>query len=324
MDCKQCGREIREGASFCPYCGSPVQAAPKTVFCIFCGAELPDEAAFCPNCGKQVPPEISMRTGSGALPGNRAGSERQVPPGGPVPSGSRADPPTRNRSGTGKALIIAAVIIIAAAVILFMAKPWQKREAPQEVYSSAEEEHPEDSAAEDPSYEGEDGNAGQRIDPDEYFEQNAEIISSWDAEGSETVKNETDACVDLENRGFTQCLPETEYSITGECSEAKEISPDSSEKHPVYTTYYANSTGEVWTVFMIDSSVVAYPVSYNLQSETDVQLVLSESEEIISYDSGENAFYKTIPDPSALNVKVVDHIDAAALDRLTIEEISAL
>ncbi len=67
--CPECGNNLKEGALFCPKCGSkyvePIVEEPideineseeaveeeKGIFCSKCGKELTPDADFCPNCG---------------------------------------------------------------------------------------------------------------------------------------------------------------------------------------------------------------------------------------------------------------------------------
>ena len=159
-------------------------------------------------------------------------------------------------------------------------------------------------------------------DLDEYFKMNSTVLSRWDARNSETLKNETDVDYFLEQRGFTQNPITYDYSNEGTYISSQTISIGSKDKHPIYQTYYVNSHDELWVIYIIDDSIVAYPTSFNLQSDQEVQRIISEHEEIISYDSENNEFYKTIPDPSVLSVIVVDQIDSSCLDQLTMEELN--
>ena len=77
----------------------------------------------------------------------------------------------------------------------------------------------------------------------------------------------------------------------------------------------------MWIISLIDGDIVANPVSYNMQSALETQLIVSESEIITSYDSSTNKYYKTVPNESTLIVRIVDKIDADTLDTLTIEEL---
>lgn len=74
----------------------------------------------------------------------------------------------------------------------------------------------------------------------------------------------------------------------------------------------------------INGHIIAYPVSYNMELETGVETVISESEIIMGFDSETNTFYETIPAESELIVKVIKKIDAETLDSLTKEDIAAL
>lgn len=50
MSCPNCGNNLPEGSSFCPFCGAEVQQGNADI-CRFCGAAIPRDAAFCTNCG---------------------------------------------------------------------------------------------------------------------------------------------------------------------------------------------------------------------------------------------------------------------------------
>ena len=50
ITCPECGKEISDQASVCPYCGAPV--AKK--FCQHCGEQIDKDCVICPKCGKQV------------------------------------------------------------------------------------------------------------------------------------------------------------------------------------------------------------------------------------------------------------------------------
>ena len=50
MSCPNCGNNLPEGSSFCPFCGAEVQQGNADI-CRACGAAIPRDAAFCTNCG---------------------------------------------------------------------------------------------------------------------------------------------------------------------------------------------------------------------------------------------------------------------------------
>lgn len=161
-------------------------------------------------------------------------------------------------------------------------------------------------------------------DADAYFEDNSEVINEIDANDSDVVLSEAEISDDLTDRGFGEYPITTEYSMDGEYYEETDISDSSSSKHPIYQTYYITENGDIWTIFVINDAVMANPVSYNDQSDLGVQLIISESDTVTSYDSTTNKFYETIPDESVLIVKTVERIDADTLEDLTIEEIDDL
>lgn len=161
-------------------------------------------------------------------------------------------------------------------------------------------------------------------DADEYFKNNSQIISETEADKSSSVISEEDASTFFSDRGFTAYPITSEYSIDGEIGESKEITDYSSTVHPIYQTIYLTAGGELWTVFLINDSIMANPVSYNMQSNKDVQVIISENDFVTSYDSVTNKFYKTTPNPSELIVKKIERIDAEALERLNIGAIDAL
>lgn len=55
INCKECGGQISDTASFCPHCGAPVS---KDVFCPDCGAKVPEGDSFCPQCGRNLKAQI--------------------------------------------------------------------------------------------------------------------------------------------------------------------------------------------------------------------------------------------------------------------------
>lgn len=60
ISCKECGKQISESATQCPYCGAPVV---KDVFCSKCGTKVPETVEFCPNCGTPISAPRSLRPG---------------------------------------------------------------------------------------------------------------------------------------------------------------------------------------------------------------------------------------------------------------------
>ncbi len=147
-----------------------------------------------------------------------------------------------------------------------------------------------------------------------YWENSQEVIEVIDVDNSNDIPSESEVITLLEDRGFTDCQVTSQYDLNGEYYEETEISKDSSNKHPMYTAYYVNSANELWTIYIINGKVMAFPVNYNLDKGSQAEVLFSESKEITSYDYKTNKFYVRIPKKSEAVVCIVDRIDAATLE----------
>ena len=163
----------------------------------------------------------------------------------------------------------------------------------------------------------------ETIDAEAYFKENGNIIAVIDANSSEDVMMEKEVFKELTERGFGELTITTDYLMSGELiDEPLEVDGTSSEKHPSYMGQYINTSGEYWSILVYNGTVLAYPLSYNLQEGIEVAIVVSESNTIISYDCATNKFYETIPNDKTLKVIRIEKIDASALDELTVKELN--
>lgn len=157
-----------------------------------------------------------------------------------------------------------------------------------------------------------------------YYRENGEVVRIIDANTSEDVPTEEEVMTLLSERGFADFPVTFDYGMDGAYVGQEEIAGDAATKHPMYQTNFITENQELWTIFVINGSVVANPVSYNLESSREAQLLISESQEITSYNGKTNKYYVTIPKESAVIVRTVDKIDAETLNQLTCEEIDGL
>ena len=148
-----------------------------------------------------------------------------------------------------------------------------------------------------------------------------DVIEAIDAATSEDVLSEAEVKAFLEERGIRDCIIAYMDDIDGTHHEEEEITGDSSVKRPVYYAYFVTQSEEIWTVYVINGKVMAYPVTYGLERGNEAEVIFSESPEITCYDHNSNRFYVRIPDKSEMIVNVVDRIDAETLEKLTVEEI---
>ena len=162
------------------------------------------------------------------------------------------------------------------------------------------------------------------VDAEAFYKENGEIISKTKATDSKNVTSEKETIEILTERGFTEYSITTNFSMDGSYVDEKEIEGSSSEAHPMYTTYYVSSGGDLWTIELINGCITAYPVSYNENSDLKVPTMICEDDTTVSYDSVTNTFFETIPSESSVIIKKIDKIDRDSLDKLTKEGIDNL
>ena len=162
-----------------------------------------------------------------------------------------------------------------------------------------------------------------QVSAEEYYEANAEVLKVVDASKSVNMPTEAEAISLLNERGFSQYPVIHTYSTNGEYYGETEAEETSSARHPMYQTYYLSSTGEYWTIYVINGNIFADPLSITFEYGSNVPVLVSESETLTSYDNSTNTFYTTVPHETEVRVKVVNRIDATTLDNLANEEIVA-
>lgn len=164
----------------------------------------------------------------------------------------------------------------------------------------------------------------EMIDVEEYYGKNSTIIEKINVKDSEQIYNEKEVFELLTDRGFTEYEITTEYSMDGEYYDAVTVSQESKEEHPIYSVYYISDSEMIWNVTVVNDTVMASPISYNLELETGVQVIVSESEYITGYDSVTNMLYEIEPKETFAKVISVEVIDSKTLDELTYEKIEGL
>ncbi len=157
---------------------------------------------------------------------------------------------------------------------------------------------------------------------EEYYSDNSdEIVSVEAAAETSQVYSEKEAIKLLAERGFSDFPLTYDYDMNGTYMDEKEASAESDEKHPMYQTYFVSEDGSIWTVFIVGKSIIANPASYNLESDIDAQVLVSETNTLTSYTEMGNKFYETVPKESAVILKVVDQITSKKLNDLNYEEV---
>ena len=159
----------------------------------------------------------------------------------------------------------------------------------------------------------------------EFYGDEATVVDVINVSQSKTIPNESEVISILKSRGFVDYPITFNYSLDGEYVGDTEVTNGSTEKYPMYQTYYRSSNGELWTIFVINGQVMANPATFNIEySEYNSQLLISEYDYLTSYDDSTNLFYVTKPKESSVILKTIERIDANLLDKLTSEEIKKL
>ena len=158
------------------------------------------------------------------------------------------------------------------------------------------------------------------IDVADYLEDMGEVEATFTPNESNEVKDNTEVVDEVEDRGFGEFPVTAAYTMDGEYL-GEDITTIENGKYPFYETYYISNSEELWTINIVNGTITAYPVTYNMESEREVNIIFSETSKLTSYDSVTNTFFEFIPDESVMKVVVVDRVDAETLDKLTKEEI---
>ena len=271
------------------------------MYCTKCGKEIPDKAAFCPYCGA----------------------------------------PRKKPQKDNKWVWIAILSLITVLAVIFgvlLIRYYAKGSRPsgsissgadgmpdsgassEEALHTGRKEHPQPAPKE---YSENPEETDGRIDADQYFENRADIIAKIPAKESEDVDSESEVTQVMNDKGLSGEPVYYAYSIDGEFLGDLQAMGSAEETHPVYETSYVTEDGRVWSISFINGTMIALPVFYNVLEDTQVPVVLSETDYVMTYDSAENTFYQLIPTESTLTVIVVPRIDAETLEAYTIEMIEA-
>lgn len=159
---------------------------------------------------------------------------------------------------------------------------------------------------------------------EEYYQNNTKVLSVIKATDSQNVQTEQEVSNLLSKRGFDTTALMTNCTIDGKNIADTNVDINSKEKHPLYKMIYASEAELLWTIYVVDGVISAYPVSYNMVSERQAALLITETDSITSYDYSSNQFYKTIPKESTVIVRKVEQINKKTLDAMTIGDLATL
>jgi hypothetical protein len=156
---------------------------------------------------------------------------------------------------------------------------------------------------------------------DDYFWETSKVYKVTNAMESDDVKSEKEAIAIFTERGFAQYPIEYDYSMDGKYLGDTEASESSSDKHPRYYTYYVSDNGDYFTIYLIEDSIVAFPISMLLDLKLSVEVLISDSDKVTSYNAAVNKFYLNRPTGTTATVKTIQRVDADSLNALTKEDL---
>lgn len=286
------------------------------MYCTQCGNQISDDAKFCRKCGHPVNSSVQTISKEEQNVNNYQGSSS--------PSPQKPTPHRPKKKHKLRRIFLSVLLVLflfSGAFIVLVSL--DIIESPVSTKSNEDEEitynvELKGEVLDDDSYQV------TPPDADEYFEATSEVLSIINVAESHDVQSEKDVKDSFESRGFVDCTITYDYNMDGVYQGEIEISEDSSEVHPMYQTYYVTATGNVWVIFAVNGHFVANPLSYNAQSSLTAPVMISENNNMMSYDSTKNKFYEIIPYDSETILKKVERIDAETIEELTNEVIDEL
>lgn len=155
------------------------------------------------------------------------------------------------------------------------------------------------------------------IEAESYLNDLGTIAYVVNALESDDVRTEEEVYDDFYERGFTAFPITSHYTIEGEYYPDERISSYGSNRHPVYETVYETEAGVRWIVSELNGVITASPETA-LENASAPLTVVSENENLVSYDCETNRFYMLQPSASLIRLVRLPHIDAEALESLQI------
>lgn len=159
---------------------------------------------------------------------------------------------------------------------------------------------------------------------DEYYQNTSEKIISTEYANENNCLSEAEVSALLIEKHFDKFPISYEYDLNGTYTDEIEVDKNSTVKHPMYQTMYVAENGDVWNVFVVGKSIYACPLSYNFETDTEVEYIFGEKDTLVCYAEDNNKFYTTIPKDTVVAYNVVEAINAETLEKLTFEEIDKL
>lgn len=148
----------------------------------------------------------------------------------------------------------------------------------------------------------------------EKFLSNSKIVKKINAKSSKNLLSESEVIEFVNNKGFKNVNITYDVDMNGDLVDETEVDKNSNVKHPMYTFHYVSGE-DIWTLYVIEKRLYAYPISYIYNNNPKVSVLLSEYDTMVSYDYYDNNFYYTIPNSDEVNLVIVKSITPKELDK---------
>lgn len=285
--------------------------------CNKCGAKLPNNAEFCPNCGqKYAAPENAT---------SKKASEK-----GKNPKSAKKEKSSRGGlwAVVIALIIIIDVIVISAALVAFnvcdvpivsdiMEALGLIKEDDADTGENSDDEWYKDEYADSLLAELEEINIGEST------RSRCEVLETIEISDAAGIVSESEVAELFNERGFDGSSAVTMYSMDGDYLGDDEVIDATSETdHPLYYVLYASSDDYYWMIYYCNGEFIASPLSYVWSGLSSCEVLVSENEYVMSYDSETNCFYRLIPNEGYGTIITTSKIDAETLDEFAEGELA--
>ena len=231
----------------------------------------------------------------------------------------------------GRIVIITALLIILGGVVLFVVirskvdhAPEEPTEESMEVVASSESGSSDKKTRDGDMIISIEEETYVEESVEQYLERTAKIVSKVSVNESANVMTGAEVTGFLGDRGFGNLSVTSDFSMDGEYVDEVEVTSDTAEKYPEYTSFFESESGITWMLDVSNGCITAVPLTYLIGNEVELRIILAESDKIMSYDPESNQFYEVIPDKWEYFVVTVPKIDAETLNNMTSEELDKL
>ncbi|MCR5460121.1 MAG: hypothetical protein K6F51_09515 [Acetatifactor sp.] len=231
----------------------------------------------------------------------------------------------------GRIVIITALLIILGGVVLFVVirskvdhSPKEPSEETMEVVASSESGSNEKKTRDGDMVISKEEETYVEESVEDYLERTAKIVSKVSVIESANVMTGAEVTGFFGDRGFGDASITSDFSMDGNYVDEVEVTSNTAEKYPEYTSVFEAESGITWMLDVANGCITAIPISYLIDNEVNLRIILSESDKLVSYDPESNQFFEVVPDKWEYFVVTVPKVDAETLNKLTSEELDKL